>query len=81
MFNGMRNGYARSLGWVLHHPGSMLALTLGTMVLSVYLYTIIPKGFFPQQDTGRISGYYSGCGGHFLCRHTPEIDRSAEYHQ
>ncbi len=56
MFNGMRNGYARSLGWVLHHPGSMLALTLGTMVLSVYLYTIIPKGFFPQQDTGRISG-------------------------
>ncbi len=56
MFNGMRNGYARSLGWVLHHPGSILALTLGTMVLSVYLYTIIPKGFFPQQDTGRISG-------------------------
>ena len=56
MFNGMRNGYARSLGWVLHHPGSMLALTLGMMVLSVYLYTIIPKGFFPQQDTGRISG-------------------------
>jgi multidrug efflux pump len=56
MFNGMRNGYARSLRWVLHHPGSMLALTLGTMVLSVYLYTIIPKGFFPQQDTGRISG-------------------------
>jgi multidrug efflux pump len=34
----------------------MLALTLGMMVLSVYLYTIIPKGFFPQQDTGRISG-------------------------
>ena len=56
MFNGMRNGYARSLGWVLRHPGSMLALTLGMMVLSVYLYTIIPKGFFPQQDTGRISG-------------------------
>jgi multidrug efflux pump len=56
IFNGMRNGYARSLGWVLHHPGSMLTLTLGMMVLSVYLYTIIPKGFFPQQDSGRISG-------------------------
>ena len=33
-----------------------LLLTLGTMALSVYLYTIVPKGFFPQQDTGRMSG-------------------------
>ncbi len=34
----------------------MLAVTLATMGLSVYLYVIIPKGFFPQQDTGRLSG-------------------------
>jgi multidrug efflux pump len=55
-FEGMRGGYARSLAWVLRHPRSMLALTLGTMVLSVYLYTVVPKGFFPQQDTGRLFG-------------------------
>ena len=56
MFEGMRSGYARSLGWVLRHPRGMLALTLATMAFSVYLYTIVPKGFFPQQDTGRMFG-------------------------
>ncbi len=55
-FEGMRGGYATSLGWVLRHPRSMLAVTLATMGLSVYLYVIVPKGFFPQQDTGRLSG-------------------------
>jgi multidrug efflux pump len=55
-FEGMRGGYARSLAWVLRHPRSMLALTLATMAFSVYLYTIVPKGFFPQQDTGRMFG-------------------------
>ncbi len=55
-FNGMRGGYAASLTWVLRHPRSMLAVTLATMGLSIYLYVIIPKGFFPQQDTGRLSG-------------------------
>ena len=34
----------------------MLVVTLGTVALSVYLYMIVPKGFFPQQDVGRISG-------------------------
>ena len=56
LFERMRNGYAGSLTWVLRHPRSMLALTLGTMAFSVYLYTIVPKGFFPQQDTGRMFG-------------------------
>jgi len=55
-FEGMRSGYARSLTWVLRHPRGMLALTLATMAFSVYLYTIVPKGFFPQQDTGRMFG-------------------------
>jgi multidrug efflux pump len=55
-FEDMRGGYARSLSWVLCHPRSMLTLTLATMVLSVYLYTVVPKGFFPQQDTGRMFG-------------------------
>ena len=56
LFERMRNGYAGSLTWVLRHPRSMLALTLATMAFSVYLYTIVPKGFFPQQDTGRMFG-------------------------
>ncbi|BCA55171.1 multidrug resistance protein MdtC [Nitrospira sp. KM1] len=55
-FEAMRNGYAGSLTWVLRHPRSMLAVTLVTMAVSVYLYTIVPKGFFPQQDTGRMFG-------------------------
>ena len=55
LFESMRGGYAGSLTWVLRHPHIMLALTLATMGLSVYLYTVVPKGFFPQQDTGRIS--------------------------
>ncbi len=55
-FTGMRGGYAASLTWVLRHPRSMLAVTLLTMGFSIYLYVVIPKGFFPQQDTGRLSG-------------------------
>ena len=56
LFESMRGGYARSLTWVLHHPRGMLALTLVTMAVSIYLYTVVPKGFFPQQDTGRMFG-------------------------
>jgi multidrug efflux pump len=55
-FNGMHGGYAVSLTWVLRHPRSMLAVTLATMGFSICLYVMIPKGFFPQQDTGRLSG-------------------------
>ena len=55
-FETMHHGYARSLAWVLRHPRTMLAVTLGTMAFTVYLYIIVPKGFFPQQDTGRLWG-------------------------
>jgi multidrug efflux pump len=54
LFEAMRGGYASSLTWVLRHPRTMLLVTLGTMALTVYLYVITPKGFFPQQDTGRL---------------------------
>ena len=56
MFEHGRGRYADSLRWVLRHPRTMLIVTLGTMVLSLYLYSIVPKGFFPQQDTGRMVG-------------------------
>ena len=45
-----------SLRWVLRHQPLVLGITLGTVCLAVYLYVVIPKGFFPQQDTGRING-------------------------
>ncbi len=48
--------YRHSLAWCLRHSFVMLLLLLGTIALNVSLYKAIPKGFFPQQDTGRIFG-------------------------
>jgi hydrophobe/amphiphile efflux-1 (HAE1) family protein len=52
--------YARGLRWVLGHQRMILTLTILTFGLNVYLYILIPKGFFPQQDTGRIGGEIRG---------------------
>jgi multidrug efflux pump len=49
-------GYRASLGWSLRHSALVMLLLLATICLNVYLYVIIPKGFFPQQDTGRLVG-------------------------
>ncbi|HZT36299.1 MAG TPA: multidrug efflux RND transporter permease subunit [Bryobacteraceae bacterium] len=59
-FHAIHSFYEETLGWVLHHPQLMLLVTIGTVCLSVYLYIIAPKGFFPQQDTGRMSGSIVG---------------------
>ena len=59
-FTWMLSGYSRSLAWVLKHPGPMLALLLLSIALNFYLIDIIPKGFFPQQDTGVITGNARG---------------------
>jgi multidrug efflux pump len=48
--------YARGLRWVLNHQGITLCFFLLTFALNIYLFFIIPKGFFPQQDVGRLSG-------------------------
>ncbi len=48
--------YAAVLRWVLRHQPLTLAAALVTMVATIYLYVVIPKGFFPQQDTGRLTG-------------------------
>jgi multidrug efflux pump len=55
-FAAMLRGYDRTLTWALNHPRLILAILLATIVTNFYLYTIVPKGFFPQQDTGRIAG-------------------------
>jgi multidrug efflux pump len=44
------------LTWVLDHQGATLVVAIGTLVLTVVLYVIVPKGFFPVQDTGLIQG-------------------------
>ena len=49
-------GYRRSLAWGLDHGLVVMLVLLATVCLNVYLYVIIPKGFFPQQDTGRLTG-------------------------
>ncbi len=52
----LQRGYARSLHWVLHHAGWVLALFLATLALNLWLYVAIPKTFMPEQDTGRLQG-------------------------
>jgi len=55
-FERLMKSYGRALRWVLRHQALILIVTVGTACLSVYLYIIVPKGFFPQQDTGRLGG-------------------------
>jgi multidrug efflux pump len=52
--------YASALNVVLDHPASVLLILLLTLGVNVYLYDKIPKGFFPQQDTGRLQGNVQG---------------------
>src|SRR5712692_7609411 len=56
LFQSILRLYEITLGWVLRHQFPMLLVTLATIGITVYLYGYIPKGFFPQQDTGAISG-------------------------
>jgi multidrug efflux pump len=55
IFNGMRHLYDVTLRWALRHSLFMLALLLVTIGVSIGLFIHIPKGFFPEQDTGRLS--------------------------
>ena len=55
-FARLLQGYDRTLQWALAHRRVMIAALLGTVALNIYLYVIVPKGFMPQQDTGRIMG-------------------------
>jgi multidrug efflux pump len=59
-FDWVRARYERSLQFVLRHQPATLAVTLATMLATGYLYVRIPKGFFPQQDTGAVTGSIQG---------------------
>ncbi|HWW50876.1 MAG TPA: multidrug efflux RND transporter permease subunit [Verrucomicrobiae bacterium] len=55
-FNKLLAGYEHGLRWVLRHQPLTLAITIATVCLNIYLFIRVPKGFFPQQDTGALSG-------------------------
>jgi multidrug efflux pump len=59
-FDGMLHGYRRSLEWVLENPGLTLVVLMMVVALNVVLIIKIPKGFFPQQDTGALVGGVQG---------------------
>ncbi|KVE36665.1 efflux RND transporter permease subunit [Burkholderia sp. TSV86] len=55
-FERMQRGYEHSLSWALRHPRTILLTLAATIALNLYLYVVVPKGFFPQQDTGLMIG-------------------------
>ncbi|WP_295433459.1 multidrug efflux RND transporter permease subunit [uncultured Thiodictyon sp.] len=55
-FDWLHGHYARSLRVALRHPRLTMLVLGATVALNVYLYVIVPKGFFPQQDSGRLNG-------------------------
>ncbi|HET6438229.1 MAG TPA: efflux RND transporter permease subunit [Anaeromyxobacter sp.] len=59
-FSKLLRGYDRALGWVLGHSRLVLAATIGTALLSIALYVFVPKGLFPQQNTGQLAGFSDG---------------------
>ena len=56
MFDDTIAAYGDALNWVLDHQTLTLLVAIGTLVLTAFLYIVIPKGFFPVQDTGLIQG-------------------------
>jgi multidrug efflux pump len=56
VFAWMAHRYERSLNWALRHTRIMMLIMFAVIGFNFYLYGVVPKGFFPQQDTGRIAG-------------------------
>jgi multidrug efflux pump len=56
-FDAVLSGYRASLGWSLRHPALIVLILVLTIGLNFFLYAKIAKGFFPQQDTGRLFGF------------------------
>jgi len=55
-FQWLHYEYNSGLRWVLRHQTLVLCIAISMAILNVYLFRIVPKGFFPQQDTGRLGG-------------------------
>jgi len=59
-FGAVHRYYERSLAWALDHASLTMLILLATLCLNVFLFIVVPKGFFPQQDTGRLIGGLQG---------------------
>jgi multidrug efflux pump len=68
-------GYGRSLHWALRHGRLMMVLLAATVGLNFYLYGAVPKGFFPQQDTGMMLGFFATDDGTSFDSMKPKLDR------
>src|SRR6201996_5765640 len=55
-FDGLLGAYDRGLKWALRHRPAMITVLFITIAATVYLYVVMPKGFFPQEDTGYVQG-------------------------
>src|SRR6059058_5160419 len=55
-FDALLHGYDTSLSWVLRHPRFTMLVAALTVAVNVYLFAVVPKGFFPEQDNGRLMG-------------------------
>ncbi len=69
------SAYASSLTWALRHSRIMMLLLFATIGLNFYLYGVVPKGFFPQQDTGMMIGFFSTDDGTSFESMKPKLDR------
>jgi len=56
LFERVQRGYAHSLTWALRHRRLVLVIFVAAIALNIALFVVVPKGFFPQQDTGRLIG-------------------------
>ncbi len=56
LFDRVLAGYERSLAWALQHSRIVLAIFFGAIILNVFLFSVVPRGLFPEQDTGRLIG-------------------------
>ena len=72
VFDGMHGVYRRTLDIVLRHQFLTLMVFFATLALTVHLYVIIPKGFFPTQDTGLVTGFAEVGAGRFPARDGPD---------
>jgi multidrug efflux pump len=68
------DGYKTSLAWALAHGRFMMLLLAITVGLNVYLYKIVPKGFFPQQDTGQLLGFFRVDQGTSFTAMVPKLE-------
>jgi len=63
VFRYLLRGYEVTLGWALRHGRIVMLILAGALCLNVYLFIIVPKGFFPTEDTGRLVGRISADQG------------------